>query len=1110
MFFADLHIHSKFSRATGKDADLEHMALWGRKKGVTVIGTGDFTHPQWMKELREKLVPAEPGLFRLRDDLERDVQRQLNESGFSDSAAATSTQADSAAIAQQATRPELLQGVTRFLLEVEISTIYKKGDFTRKVHHCVYAPDFDAADRMIARLSRIGNLASDGRPILGLDSRHLLEIVLESSPQSYLIPAHIWTPWFAVLGSKSGFDRVEDCYGDLTKHIFALETGLSSDPPMNWRLSQLDRFTLVSNSDAHSPPKIGREACAFACDLSYFAMKQALETRDGYAGTVEFFPEEGKYHLDGHRTCGVRLTPPETKELGRLCPTCGKELTIGVMHRIDELADRPEEFMPAEPQPSARNLIPLPEVIGEIKGMGESSKAVQAAYDQALAKVGSELFILDQAPPEELRRLGSPVLADAIERMRAGKVIRDAGYDGEYGVIKVFKPGELANRGMKSLLFEEVATDFTDEHGLKKQGNGSTKANSKAEKKLTLERPTDSVFGPSAIPPCESVKSVACGSFLDSLDQEQRQAAEHTRGPLLIIAGPGTGKTRTLTQRVAHLVLDEHIPPEQCLTITFSRRAASELEERLGALLPKSRGQVPVLTFHALGLLILQEHAERCGLPANFRIATEREQIDALRAAGNLSERHVARLLEVVSRHKRQMEMGAPENIALHQRVMRDQSWVDFDDLILLPTRMLADNPDIAAAYRTQWPFVSVDEFQDIDAGQYELLRHITSDDGNVCVIGDPDQAIYGFRGADPKIFDQFAADFPTTKRVLLRKNYRSTSTIVSAALQAIRPTSLVADRELEAVLEETEFIDIQTCPTDKAEAEFVVHSIERLIGGSTMFSLDSGRVARGEGESWSFRDFAVLYRIDSQADALVEAFERSGMPYQRNSHKPLVEHPAIQAMCEWLQKTTLTRSVSEGCNDVASDTPSLTLRVSLAMPVFEQLKQAADAVWPEHPEIAALLPLLTPLAERCGDDLPKFVHELSLATEVDLRDPRADRVSLLTLHAAKGLEFGVVFLIGCEDGLLPLRFGGKALTDSEEAEERRLFFVGLTRARRRLILSHAQRRLWRGQSCEFSPSPFLQPIEEELLRRAEQSTVRRKRTPRKQLSLFEETHGSA
>lgn len=455
MFFADLHIHSKFSRATSQDADLEHMALWARKKGVTVVGTGDFTHPQWLKELRDKLVPAEPGLFRLRDDLERDVQRRLNELGIDDVASAISTQTGLATIAQQAARPELLQGVTRFLLEVEISTIYKKGDRTRKVHHCVYVPDLDAADRLIARLARIGNLASDGRPILGLDSRHLLEIVLESSLQSFLIPAHIWTPWFAVFGSKSGFDTIEECYGDLTKHIFALETGLSSDPPMNRRLSQLDRFTLVSNSDAHSPPKIGRESCAFACDLSYFAMKHALETREGYGGTVEFFPEEGKYHLDGHRACGVKLTPPETKQLGMRCPTCGQELTVGVMHRVDALADRPEEFLPSAPQPLARNLVPLPEVIGEIKGMGASSKAVQAAYDQALAKVGSELFILDQAPTEELRRLGSSVLADAIERMRAGKVIRDAGYDGKYGAIRVFEPGELKPLDRRALLFEE-------------------------------------------------------------------------------------------------------------------------------------------------------------------------------------------------------------------------------------------------------------------------------------------------------------------------------------------------------------------------------------------------------------------------------------------------------------------------------------------------------------------------------------------------------------------------------------------------------------------------------------------------------------------------------
>ncbi len=276
MFYADLHVYSKFSRATSPNADLEHMAMRAQRKEISVIGTGDFTHPAWMQEIRDKLVPAEPRLFRLRDDIQRAVDEQVEGA---------------------------CHAPVRFMLEVEISTIYKKGEKARKVHHLIYAPDLKRADRIVESLGKIGNLKSDGRPILGLDSRDLLEITLDGGDGCYLVPAHIWTPWFAAMGSKSGFDSIEECYGDLAPHVFAVETGLSSDPPMNWRLSILDRFTLVSNSDAHSPPKLGREACAFETDMDYFAIKGALETRKGYAGTVEFFPEEGKYHMDGHRKC---------------------------------------------------------------------------------------------------------------------------------------------------------------------------------------------------------------------------------------------------------------------------------------------------------------------------------------------------------------------------------------------------------------------------------------------------------------------------------------------------------------------------------------------------------------------------------------------------------------------------------------------------------------------------------------------------------------------------------------------------------------------------------------------------------------------------------------
>ena len=320
-WIADLHIHSKYSRACSRDLTVATLTAGAMTKGITLLGTGDFTHPAWFEHLRTDLVPAEPGLYRPGPELAAHIRSTVP--------------------------PSVASRDVRFMFSVEISTIYKRDDRTRKVHHLVYLPDVDAVERFNTRLGRIGNLGSDGRPILGLDSRDLLEIVLESSADGYLVPAHIWTPWFSALGSKSGFDRIADCYADLADHIFAVETGLSSDPAMNWRVSSLDRYRLVSNSDAHSLPALGREATILATGLDYFTVRDALRTGTGLAGTLEFFPEEGKYHADGHRTCGVSWTPAETAEQNGLCIKCGKPVTVGVLSRVEDLADEPDGRRPA-------------------------------------------------------------------------------------------------------------------------------------------------------------------------------------------------------------------------------------------------------------------------------------------------------------------------------------------------------------------------------------------------------------------------------------------------------------------------------------------------------------------------------------------------------------------------------------------------------------------------------------------------------------------------------------------------------------------------------------------------------------------------------------------
>jgi len=397
-FIADFHIHSKYSRATSREMDVEHLLQWAKIKGIKLLGTGDFTHPQWFGELKTKLESAEPGLLKLKNS----------------------------------------NAETRFILTAEISCIYSKNSLVRKIHLLVFAPSLEIVEKINAHLSLVGNLKSDGRPILGLDAKELVKIILNICPDCFIVPAHIWTPWFSLFGSRSGFDSLEECFEQYSPYIFAAETGLSSDPAMNWRLSALDKIALISNSDSHSPQNIGREANVFDIPLDYFALKNALQKKDArqFLYTIEFFPEEGKYHFDGHRLCNVSLAPEQTKKYQGICPVCRRPLTIGVLSRVEQLADRAAGFHPQGAIPY-KSLIPLKEVIADALAVSVLHKEVSKYYNELVNNFGSEFAVLLDVPVEDLQKNSLPSIAQSIAAMREGKVSVVPGYDGVYGKISI-------------------------------------------------------------------------------------------------------------------------------------------------------------------------------------------------------------------------------------------------------------------------------------------------------------------------------------------------------------------------------------------------------------------------------------------------------------------------------------------------------------------------------------------------------------------------------------------------------------------------------------------------------------------------------------------------
>lgn len=1071
-YIADLHIHSHYSIATSKDLIPEKLDYWARMKGITVVGTGDFTHPGWLKELKEKLEPAEPGLFKLKDELR---------------------------IAGAPERP------MRFVLSSEISNIYKKNGKVRKNHNVILAPDFETVERIQARLSKIGNIASDGRPILGFDARDLLELVLDVNERTFFIPAHIWTPWFSALGSKSGFDSIEECFEDLTPHIYAVETGLSSDPPMNWMCSFLDRYTLVSNSDAHSPEKLGREANLFNTELNYDSMIQAIKhpTNGTFSGTVEFYPQEGKYHFDGHRKCGIVLNPLESLKHNGICPVCGKKLTVGVLSRVAQLSDRDDIEQRPDRKPF-HSLIPLKELLSEILGASSKSKKVIQTYQALIQKAGSEFDVLLNLPLDALSQVTNEILVEGIRRMRNREVFVKEGFDGEYGQIHVFDEQERKRFTTQKSLFTGMVQEPVKRYHLARPIAFDLKEFRHLQReKQELQGQQTQLF---------SDKNEH--RLLADLNAEQKEAVRHFRGPALVLAGPGTGKTRVLTRRIVYLIENGHVNPEEILAITFTNKAAEEIRTRIAQSMSdkKHSANITVGTFHALGYQILNENAQKIKRTAPLIIFDEQDRLKILSDHPQIEKEERTRINKAIRDYKLFLGNFADdfttEIFDWYQQFLQEQNAVDLEDLIFLTVRLLQTDNALAAHYRQRFQWILVDEYQDVNPGQYRLLKLLASTaQPNLFAIGDPNQAIYGFRGADVAFIRQFQQDFPQARLFRLKISYRCSNRILKAShyvLQSSEQQSFLNG------LNDGVKISLISEATEKSEAEFVARTIEDMMGGVRFFSMDSA-VSRGEQahKISSFADFAILVRLNRLIPPIEKALNDHGIPYQVVGHDSWLHEEPVRSVIDvlrtylfheqsYLKNTLLQRNVN------GDDLQLLQNYARQKTTVHELLEIiVSHIIKPQNAKEKRLFKKLISLAEPFGRDFSAFVQWVFLGHGQDLYQSQVERVTVMTLHAAKGLEFRSVFIVGCEHGILPY-----ALFENQQAdpdEERRLLYVGMTRAKDYLFLTHARRRFLFGRTYENARSEFLDAIEQELLElKSQQHKTKRKKNDG-QLSLFDD-----
>ena len=1055
-FIADLHIHSKYSRATAKNLDFENLYYAAQIKGVKVVGTGDFTYPAWIEQIESKLEEAEPGLFSLKKEIAKNIDKTI---------------------------PESCRNTVRFILQTEISNIYKKDDRVRKNHNLVYFPDIKSVKKFNSKLDSIGNIKSDGRPILGLDAADLLSIMLSINDKGFFVPAHIWTPWFSMFGSKSGFDSIEECFGPLKEHIFAVETGLSSDPPMNWRIEDLDDIRLISNSDAHSPGYIGRNASVFDTNLSFSHIRNALEKNDlkKYQGTLDMYPHQGKYHYDGHRKCNICLNPATTAKIDGICPECGRKVTYGVLNRVQELATRPEGYVP-ENRHGFQSIVPLTDILSEIFEVGPKTKKVTGYYNRAIETLGPELGILLDRSFEEIETANVPLLAEAVMKMRTGDISIEPGFDGEYGKVKLFSRQEKEQlKGEKYLLF-----DLPGKRAKKRVKKVIVKKNLK--KNVKQSQKTNQPVKPQ--------------DLLTGLNPEQQKAVDSSARAMVIQAGPGTGKTRTLTARIARLVSKKDINPGNILALTFTNKAARQLELRIDKYVPKTKVPVLAATFHSFCLRLLKEYKG-----FNATIADDLFRISLIREAmgGKPKRGAVKRNDQLISLCKQNL-LGPDDDLEklitdedrdnfkevyqAYQALCNEQNVVNFEDLIPMTVRMLTNDEEILSSVRKTYQYIFIDEYQDLNFGQYELAKLICK--GNhVVVIGDPDQSIYGFRGSDNKYFKRFALDFPECEKIILTKNYRSTQTILDASFQMISK-SLGNDEKFKVFSDvgSARKLIIKEAPSEKAEAVAIGRMIEKLVGGTSFFSMDAGKTDPGEQKEYSFADFAILYRTRRQGETFINMFEKEGIPFQAADKRKIFEIDGIKQLIDLCRVMADSADFPDALKDYKTET---------CIKFLYEKEDLSKIIKGNDKAEQALEKLLS--VARQHNDLKDFLNALALNQDTDTLEFNVEKVSLMTMHAAKGLEFPVVFVAGCEQGLVPFAKDGINIDDLEE--ERRLFYVAMTRAMDILCLTYAKKRTIYGKSLKRQRSFFIEDIEKKLTQVEKRHVHIEVRKKEKQLELF-------